>query len=1032
MIFEDDIAPKSSFVDIHLANNDFYLLCHNGKVYKIKGIEEEQFLEISNIDNDATCCLNESLIKTVHPEKVSNHRITSKVNSFCVVKDVFQDIFVICCDKYVTMIEGNEVFNVKNFKEGFIKKIYNIENYIIGLMTDGTLVEVCPFTKVLRKCDFSSQEILSAVDELVVLESNEDYIELLSLSSPISDTRQMTVVNFPSLNVKSELTLPDVSWVVSQPKSSINMYFIAGYKNKSGYLQSVELKMITEADPEERFKKLLLRGHFDEAESYAISCGIQLEPLNQARVKKTLMEMSVLRQTDEIEQKFEILMKQLEKIENKNYLISLRLSSDIPDRSCLTRFLEYLLQNIDTNKHPEETNEINELLLRLETLRLIDPCDVNMQWRKFLHQRDMLRVAMDYFKTDVLLSCLVWSRHATSIIPNMNLEKFYKWMDGMRSTIEPFQLIQFLKHFAPYFLQFYPDEMSRLVDWCISRTRALQFSPTWPEIGLEFINNIKTIFDEIEFLFIDIGRSNHYNIEKILNIIYILEEMVVLKKNYHLTLSFDDYSKTSPEEKGLRLLQRVQINNIKKLVNEFLYPIFMEQGLVPEETIVSYINFLAQNKNLGYWQERAVIAIDLLNNEENRLNCALLILKVSPVPWSDAVIPLAKIGTTSNHPLANLISIEHKNQAIKIIKKKYGWPVDYFDLQPDRLKLARRVMKVNNPEMIEDIKTLVKSCPDIKEDAYFYLFYRLVEVGRMDELVEFATSLATEENCFDVFDKTIRIFMAYIDEVDILQNPDDFIEVARFLLGLIKENMDEFKYQCHKKLIDNNKYAVQYRKEFKANITLKELEKPAGKQKWLDFSVRAVAQHITDSMSIDGMWSKVLLLSNLLKENRFKLYNLICQETNNIFVTCQVIDSLCQSEEFFKKADVKHPFELATLAIYQQIINLENNNYQLKQAYDPLTFPLAHELLGKCLYESNLVYHQPTLELRHWTDMIRLYYPRDIIETTRTERVINERVFIAKKVNGHSSNFNRRESFSVFENFEEQVNLDQVSATSDI
>lgn len=758
------------------------MLCHNGKIYKIKNIEEEQLLEISNLDTDATCCLNESILKTINIERISNIRFTSNINSFCIVPDILNDIFIVTCDKHVTVIQGGEMTKIQHLAHtGSIEKIFNLEHYIVGLTVNGELIEICPYTKILRrKIDVKNIDS-EIITDMRILESNDEYIELLTLSNSVNDARQMKVIDYPSLSVKNELTLPTESWLVSQSKSAINMYFIAGFKNENNFLQRIELKSITEADPEERFKKLILRGHFDEAESYAISCGLSLAPLHESRVKKTLFELSELKKPDEVEEKFYVLMKQLEKIEDKSFLVSIRLSNNIPDRTCLTKFLEYILQNIETNKYPEETNEINELLLRLETLRLIDPFDTNLQWRKFLHQKDMQRVAMDYFKTDVMLSCLIWSRHATSIIPQMNLEKFYKWLEGMRSTIEPFQLIQFLKHFTPCFLQIFPDETTHLVDWCIGRTRALQFSPTWPEIGLEFINNIKVIFEGIEYLFVEIGRLHHFNMEKILKVICILEEMVVLKKNFHLTMSFDDYSKSSHEETAFKLLQRIQINNIKKLVNDFLYPIYMENGSTPENIIVRYINFLAQNKNLGYWQERAVISIDLLNNEDNRLECALLILKVSPVPWSDAVLPLAKLGSTSNHPLANLIGIEFKNQAIKVIKIKYGWPVDYFDIQQDRIKLAQRILRVNNMDMIEDIKILVKSSPDIKEDAYFYLMEKLVQLGRLDDFSAFVQSIVAEDNSQEVYEKGIRVFMVMLDDVYLVeeQNAMDFIEASK-------------------------------------------------------------------------------------------------------------------------------------------------------------------------------------------------------------------------------------------------------------
>lgn len=1029
----EDIDNSKSFIDIQLVNNDFYVLCKNGKIYKINGIEEEQLLEINIADDDdVTSSLNESLLKTIKAERISNHRfVSSLVDSFCVVPDGLNDIFVICCDKYTAIIEGNIVHHIDYIEGlGSVKKIINLESYIIGLTENGSLIEICPYTKVLRKLNSLKDNEMLAIDDMRVLESNDQYIELLILSSSVDEERKMKVLDYPSLNIKSELLLPSISWLVSQPKSSINMYFIEGYKNKNNFLQNIELKSITEADPQQRFNKLILRGHFDEAEEYAKIGELNLAPLHEARVRKTMLDMSTLKSVEKVEEKFDILMKQLEKIEDKDFLVSLRLSHDIPDRSCLTKFLEYLQHNIDTIKYFEEINEINELLLRLETLRLYDPFDTNLQWRDFLHQKDMQSLAMDYFKTDVGLSCLIWSRHATSIIPNMNFDKFYKWLEGIRSTIEPFHFIQFLQHFLPCFIQVYPEQTSRIVDFCIDRARSLQFAPTWPEIGLEFINNIKTIFEEIEFLFVDIKRSYHHNIEKILKVIFILEEMVVLKKNYHLIMSFDDYSRNSPEETAFKLLQRIQIANLQKLVNDFIYPIFMEHGLVPEETIVKYINFLAQNKNLGYWQERAVISIELLNNEENRLNCALLILKVSPVPWSDAVLPLAKLGTMSNHPLANLILIEFKNQAIKIIKIKYGWPVDYFDLQQDRIKLAQRILKVNNQDMVEDIKTLVKSSVDIAYDAYFYLIQRLVETGKLEEFVKFVDSIQNEEKSLGMFQKTINIFIELVQDEDFIEGSDimNYVEASQFLLHKLKPNMDEFDYNYQVNKINTIKHIYQLNKEFSIDVSLKDFNKADKKLDAMRASITKVVESVINGMSIDNLSSQVNLLTNIFKENRIKLFFMICQELNNIYITCKVIDWLCCSEEDLEHEDIKSSFELTCLMISQQIISLENNDFQLKQVYDPLVFPLAYNLMLKCFVEYDLIYHTGVLELMRLVSPVRNFYPRNIVESTRNHRVIDSRVFVSKKLNGHAMKYeNKRESLSIFDHFEEQIVVELVS-----
>lgn len=125
-----------------------------------------------------------------------------------------------------------------------------------------------------------------------------------------------------------------------------------------------------------------------------------------------------------------------------------------------------------------------------------------------------------------------------------------------------------------------------LVDWCLERTRSLQFSHLWPEIGLEFINDIMKIFADVKFLLQDIRRLHFSNIEKIQKMIFALEELTVLKKSYKLSLTLDDYMEDTLEETAFRLMQRIQITNFSRIVDEFLYPLFMERGSSPEDIIV--------------------------------------------------------------------------------------------------------------------------------------------------------------------------------------------------------------------------------------------------------------------------------------------------------------------------------------------------------------------------------------------------------------------------------------------------------------
>lgn len=1004
-------------------------MCANGRLYKLHSVENKQLSEsLSNtIPENETFLMNETYVGA-SLDRITNLKYPNEIYSFCCIQTFTGERYIVSgvdCIYFQTINSLERVSYPKNIKS--IKKIYNLENYVLGLTEAGELIEICPYVKSLLKLPSNDVQLL--IDNLIVLESNEQYIELLTLSKINSaNERTMKILDFPSRECKYELTLPEVAWLVAQPKSSVNMYFVSGTKNATGFVQQIEMKIITETDPEQRFKKLLLRGHWNEAEIFAKEFDLSMEPLHQARIKKMLLDLNGLHQKQAIfAMNFKNVMEMLSLIEEKDFLMSIRLT-EIPDRSSMTTFLEYLLKKIDTNKNVEETNEINELLLRLETLRLIDPEECNMEWMNFLYHRNMARAAMDYFKNDVLLSCLIWSRHSSCIIPKLEIMKFRKWVSTIPNTVEPFQIIQWLKHFAPCFLQSYPNEMNFLVDWCIERMRSLQFSNNWPEIGLEFINNIMGIFTEIQFMFVDIRRSCYSNIEKIQSMIFSLEELSVLKKTYHLTMTLDDYMKESIEETAFRLLQRIQIQNFKKMVNDFLYPIFMERGSSPEASIVRYIKFLSQNKNLGFWQERAVIAIELLHNEENRLQCALQVLKVSSVPWSDSVLPLARLGTSSSHPLANSIFIEYKTQSIKIIKVKYNWPVDFFDLNIDRIKLVFRILKINSVDMIEDIRTLVNSNPDIAEDSYFYLMNRLTELGCVDMLIDLMKIIELEvENCWELYQKTVNNFIQILDQELVEgQEIENYLEVVKLIVNRLTSISDRSLIKSLESSINNVKKVIMLRREFKFEVNLKDLRKQEVKDKLFSDGINMISKEIHDKYNVVSMWNRLDMLCNSLGYHRLTGCFQLCEKLDNLYFTCHIVDSMTETIDEVSILDVPKIVDLVVLMLVQQINYYEDNLSSVNDIYDPLTFPLANNILIKCTSQFKSSSYSTIQELIRWTSIGQRYYASDIVEVTRNARPINKQIFDTK-LNGNAESLKaKRESFSIFENFEHKVEVKQV------
>lgn len=68
------------------------------------------------------------------------------------------------------------------------------------------------------------------------------------------------------MTCKFSLPVPKHSWILNQPISTANIYYICGECDDSNVFEHVEMRMISEVQPENRLKTLIKKGLLDEAE----------------------------------------------------------------------------------------------------------------------------------------------------------------------------------------------------------------------------------------------------------------------------------------------------------------------------------------------------------------------------------------------------------------------------------------------------------------------------------------------------------------------------------------------------------------------------------------------------------------------------------------------------------------------------------------------------------------------------------------------------------------------------------------------
>lgn len=101
-------------------------------------------------------------------------------------------------------------------------------------------------------------------------ESNDNGIELLAL---VEDGQNLYLKNFEYQSMECKFTLPisERIWLFTQPKSAANIFYLCGVQASLMNSHRIDLRMVSESQPEKRLQTLLAKGLIEEAEVRAVN-----------------------------------------------------------------------------------------------------------------------------------------------------------------------------------------------------------------------------------------------------------------------------------------------------------------------------------------------------------------------------------------------------------------------------------------------------------------------------------------------------------------------------------------------------------------------------------------------------------------------------------------------------------------------------------------------------------------------------------------------------------------------------------------
>ncbi|KAJ6638667.1 Kinetochore-associated protein 1 [Pseudolycoriella hygida] len=977
-VCDGDISPNKTFVGIIQTQHDYICMCSTGSVYRLSNIDEHTLPDVATFNSETTMDMS-----GVQLSKVGDETCNHNINTFCIVPSCRGDLIVSCSKRYL-FIEGNgkkRKIRIPATIESF-KSIYYLEHYLIGLSSTGELFDICLLTKSFRL--FAEWD--NFIKDIVILQSGGSDVQLL-LETNTNGGCELRIVDFPSMKCNYELPIPLNTHLVNQSQSSANLYYLEEILRPDNVPQEVIMNLITESQPIERLKKLIRIGRLDEAETFARQLNLSDEPIHEARLRRLLIEIgSIPKETKKFEEKQSLLLDLVKKMvktcKNTKFLISLR-CSEVTDKETIRKLLSILLENVDFKKSEAELLDIKEQLLRLDTLELIDPLELEFNWPYFVHHPNLFKLITKIMNKNIDAACCIWKRHSSSLISRINVDFIQTSV-----SLEPLQVIQWYRHFAPCIIQNHPQSMSKLIDNVIDKMTCLQYLPDFPEIGITFIRDVAEIFSEVQFLFANVKRNFDGCMAKLSTTIADLQSLSVLKRTYNITLMYDDYVNNTIEENAFNILLRVHLNHLKDLAKNFLFPLFFKKGMLPSDCIIGYVKFLIKcHKNIDLWQERAVAVLDLVYNTEDKLECALNILRVAPVPWSETVTSLLKLGASS-HPLAAEIYNEYELQHLKILKIKYGWEAN----SPNNiLKLAFRIIKVD-ANQIDDIRYLVKMDSTRSFAINSYYVTTLLQQNRIDKCFEYM-NLLTDLECEQVLEF-------------IVNTGDD-------LLANI-ELMHEFYKYCSQRV--NNKTLLKdalscrkLRSSFQLELLPTDLSYPDVRYDHFTAGIKAILNELgsKESYIIDSCYKKVMLLTDSLNFDSMKGIVELSKLVNNIHFTCGMAKTVLQIN-LIDEHNCKYFADLAALLIGQQIKSLEIDANQAEN----FSYYLAYELLQKSLKYSKVFYREIS-EMISWCRIGCDIYSVTEMDNFLKCKVEFDRNLLQDTLSETSNNSN--DSFSMFE-----------------
>nr|XP_022904345.1 kinetochore-associated protein 1 [Onthophagus taurus] len=714
----DNPEKQIIFLDCYL-----HTLTENQLVYFIVTTTGDIFrLEINNIQND--CEFKNDLLHQTHCDT----KIVAFHYPYILLNGSKMIIYNIECDEFLIGM-GFEA----------VKAVPYENSMFLILDTNGNLILICSktlyFYKIATQTPFTNFVYIESQNE------NELLLQLLFISTS-AEIGLNYLKSFGTI-----LNLDDPSFVIKHaenihlivPESIRDDYIYVTSVKKDGVIVEFRVQIVKETVKEFRFKRLLKRHAFDEAEMFAKIFNLDRTLIVKGRAKALISKDNFNRET--IQELFK-LFDQVDDVEFKLICCydMYELCTNGEDVRYVLEYGSDLVRKYQDNVEIETlSNTLMDVLNKFETFEFLQRYQNSMSWEKFsscdstkLYLEQLLMGNMEV--ASILLNRLDIKLSETNVTSVLNI------LDTIPSDFRQ----RFLYGFISITLRNLPSSIIVFNEWIIKKVFDMEKEERvkFPENAITFINEITTLLlNENEIFQSDLFQSSFNDIKMLLES---LNRLKHLSRTYNICISLRKCLHDSKSLILTLLSSWLDKDDFIKFYDDFLCNFILENNLQPDDVLLEAID-LAMSYQKAVMEICVSSYLERINSIEKKLMAIYKVAFSANVPWSNFVRNVANSSLEYDHPITEQILELIEKEPKKSVLMKYNLH-QYINLTSifKVMFLINRILYVNKPTMIEDVLTLTITSKE-KRLGNFMLFENLVHNWRTEDAYTFLDRIETED-----------------------------------------------------------------------------------------------------------------------------------------------------------------------------------------------------------------------------------------------------------------------------------------------